>query len=241
MHLVANMVPIPTDKIEEVLCRKALELAAEARSFGAALLAAFEKGDAEYLASLRATQEHQLHERTLAIRKDQWRDADWQVQALGQARLSAQNQLAYYTTLGAGFLDPSNGTTPGYGPVEFTIVDPQTIDTLRKKLSWLERETIVTYTKAFGQTLGGDHVESNTFEFPITVCRGCLIQFDTDPTQPPVPNCYATAPTGGSGPTVCFFGQDATFDCHFCYSDPYCQCGQSACAAVVLPDAGAPD
>jgi hypothetical protein len=160
--------------------------------------------------------------------------------AVVQVTDASNNQLAYYTTLGAGFLDPSNGTTPGYGPVEFTIVDPQTIDTLRAKLGWLERETIVTYTKAFGTTLGGDHVESNTFEFPITVCKGCLIQFDTDETQVPVPNCYATAPTGGSGPTVCFFGQDATFDCHFCYSDPYCQCGQAACAAVVIPDAGPP-
>ena len=89
----------------DFLYRKALELAGEVRSLGAALLAAFEKGDAEYLASLRATQEHQLQERTLAIRKDQWRDADWQVQALGQARLSAQNQLAYYTALVANGLN----------------------------------------------------------------------------------------------------------------------------------------
>jgi len=89
----------------EVLARQALDLAGEVRSLGAALLAAFEKGDAEYLASLRATQEHQVQARTLAIRKDQWRDADWQVQALGQARLSAQNQLAYYTALVANGLN----------------------------------------------------------------------------------------------------------------------------------------
>jgi hypothetical protein len=78
---------------------RALELAGVVRGYGQALLAAYEKGDAEYLASLRATQEHQLQELTLQIRKDQWRDTDWQVQALKQARLSAQNQLAYYTML----------------------------------------------------------------------------------------------------------------------------------------------
>lgn len=83
--------------------QRAIELAGVARGFGQALLAAYEKGDAEYLASLRATQDHQLQELTLSIRKDQWRDADWQVQALKQARLSAQNSLAYYQMLIASF------------------------------------------------------------------------------------------------------------------------------------------
>jgi hypothetical protein len=83
--------------------QRAIELVEVVRGFGQALLAAYEKGDAEYLASLRATQEHQLQELTLRIRKDQWRDADWQVQALKQARLSAQNSLAYYKMLKASF------------------------------------------------------------------------------------------------------------------------------------------
>jgi hypothetical protein len=78
---------------------KALELADELRTLGAELLAAYEKGDAEFLESLRSTQQHQLQQLTLAVHKDQWRDADWQVQALKQARLSAQNQVAYYTAL----------------------------------------------------------------------------------------------------------------------------------------------
>lgn len=78
---------------------KALELASEVRALGAALLGTYEKGDAEFSESLRSTQQHQLQQLTLAIRKDQWRDADWQVQALKQSRLSAQNQVAYYTAL----------------------------------------------------------------------------------------------------------------------------------------------
>jgi len=81
------------------LLARALELAADVRAFGAALLSAIEKGDAEYLASLRATHERQLLELTRRVRRDQWRDADWQVQALVQSKLSAQNQLAYYTGL----------------------------------------------------------------------------------------------------------------------------------------------
>jgi hypothetical protein len=154
-------------------------------------------------------------------------------------------QLAYYTTLGAGFANPSNGTTPGYGDVQFTIVDPKTIDTLRASLGWLERETIVTYTKAYGTTLGGDHVESNTFIFPITVCRGCLISFDTDVTKSPQPNCEMNVSAGATGPTVCFYGQDEPLDCHTCLSDAYCRCGSAAAtdptcfsSAVMVTDGG---
>ena len=98
-YLPARM-PIP---IRLHLCNAPSNSPARCADTDAALLAAYEKGDAEYLASLRATQEHQLQELTLQIRKDQWRDADWQVQALQQARLSAQNQLAYYTMLVQSF------------------------------------------------------------------------------------------------------------------------------------------
>jgi hypothetical protein len=151
---------------------------------------------------------------------------------------AAGGQLAYYTTYGAGFADPANGTTPGYGTVQFMMVDPATVDKLRSELGWLERETIVTYTKAFGTTLGGDHVESNTFQFPITVCRGCLINYDTDPTQTPSPNCYATASSTASTSALCFFGQDEPFDCHDCLPDPYCLCGEASCTGIPVTDAG---
>ena len=87
------------------LIEKALELAGEVRAFGSALLAAYEKGDAEYLAALRSSNERQMQSLTLAIRKDQWRDADWQIQALKQAKYSAHNQLTYYTGLVNGGLN----------------------------------------------------------------------------------------------------------------------------------------
>ena len=50
-------------------CRERRSLAAQVREFGGALLAAFEKGDAEYLASLRAGHERELLNLTLSIRK----------------------------------------------------------------------------------------------------------------------------------------------------------------------------
>jgi hypothetical protein len=81
------------------LVQKAQELAGEVRSLGASLLAAYEKGDAEYLAALRAGHERQLHTLTQSIRKNQWREADWQVQALQKSKEHAQERLRYYERL----------------------------------------------------------------------------------------------------------------------------------------------
>lgn len=81
------------------LVQKAQELATQVRELGAGLLAAYEKGDAEYLASLRASHERELLGLGLAIRQDQWRDADWQVQALQKTKAAAQANLLYYNTL----------------------------------------------------------------------------------------------------------------------------------------------
>jgi Tc toxin complex TcA C-terminal TcB-binding domain len=81
------------------LLQKAQEFAAAVRELGAALLAAFEKGDAEYLASLRAGHELELFNLTRALRQDQWREADWQRQALQKSKEVAQTNRRYYANL----------------------------------------------------------------------------------------------------------------------------------------------
>lgn len=83
----------------QFLIQKAQELAGEVRALGANLLAAFEKGDAEYLASLRSGQERQLLQLALSVRQNQWREADWQVQALQKTKEIAQTRRQYYQTL----------------------------------------------------------------------------------------------------------------------------------------------
>jgi hypothetical protein len=154
-------------------------------------------------------------------------------------------QLANYTAPGTAEIDPSAGDTPGYAAVSFEIVDPTTIKTLQGQLKYLEEETILTYTKAVGRTLGGDTVESNTFEFPITVCNGCLVGFDSVNTQitlangtmedSPTPNCCGLEVTSTN--TFCYAGQDSGFvDCHTCLNSAFCRCGPNAtaqeCAAI---------
>jgi hypothetical protein len=78
---------------------KASELAGKVREYGNALLAAYKDGDTERLASIRAEQERELLALSLTIRQDQWRDADWQVQALQQTKDVNQTNLLYYTNL----------------------------------------------------------------------------------------------------------------------------------------------
>ncbi|OHX19650.1 neuraminidase-like domain-containing protein [Chromobacterium sphagni] len=83
----------------EFLLGKAQQFAAKARELGGALLSAYEKGDAEYLAALHARFENELSELTLSVRQDQWRDADWQIEALQKTKSASQANLLYYTNL----------------------------------------------------------------------------------------------------------------------------------------------
>jgi hypothetical protein len=139
---------------------------------------------------------------------------------------ASQKQIDYYTAVGSGFVDPSNGTTPGFAPVAFTIVSPNGVAALRKELTTPFQSTnIVSNVKAFGTTLGGDYIESNTFEFQITACNGCLVEFTT--VNPPV--CNTMVATTTTGAPFCFLGEDVPFDCHLCLGDPICDCGQDTC------------
>ncbi|WP_271589180.1 neuraminidase-like domain-containing protein [Bradyrhizobium sp. CCBAU 53415] len=90
----------------QFLLQRALETAGDVRTLGAELLAAFEKGDAEFLAAMRARHERQLQNLTEEIRRMEFREADWQVQALQKSKQSAQAKRQYYADLIANGLIP---------------------------------------------------------------------------------------------------------------------------------------
>jgi hypothetical protein len=69
------------------------------------VLSAFERGDAEYLAVLRATYERQVNQLTVEVRQLQYRDADWQVQALYKTKESTTERLRYTKNLFDGALN----------------------------------------------------------------------------------------------------------------------------------------
>ena len=90
---------LPSPYRFSTLIQKAHELASKVVELGNTLQAALEKGDAEYLESMRARHERELLVLGLDAKKDQWRDADWQVEALQKTKAVSQANLAYYNGL----------------------------------------------------------------------------------------------------------------------------------------------
>ncbi|OAR03095.1 hypothetical protein LLEC1_03148 [Akanthomyces lecanii] len=78
---------------------KAFQWTAIVKSTGAALLSAIEKADSEALSSIRTAQERQITELSLDISKNQYRAADWDVQALDKQMQGALTRLQYYQKL----------------------------------------------------------------------------------------------------------------------------------------------
>lgn len=119
----------------DFLIQKAKELAGGLRELGSALLSALEKGDAERLAAIRAGHERDVLALGLSIRQDQFRGADWEVQALQQTKDLNQTNLIYYTNL------DNNGLINGE-------IQNQTLTTAA-----LETRTISNVTAAVGEVL----------------------------------------------------------------------------------------
>ncbi len=82
-----------------VLVARARELTGRVREISAQLLSVFEKADAEYAGLLRARHDRELAVLSLQARQNQWRDSDWQVQALQKTKEGRQNDRRYYAQL----------------------------------------------------------------------------------------------------------------------------------------------
>ena len=151
--------------------------------------------------------------------------------------------LNQYTQLASVTVPPAQGTTPSYAPIGMTILNQQTIEDPRV-LAPVEQggtRRLITYTRFFGQTLGGESVETGEYEFPVDVCFGCLVSFaaaDIDPALP-TPNCAAAAgastTTSSTLPVPCIVGEDAPIDCSQCLAFSVCS---GAVPASSLIDAG---
>jgi hypothetical protein len=150
---------------------------------------------------------------------------------------SSGNQLTTYTDLAAGSIPAASGGTPGYLPIAVTIVNPATVNlffpttdagSARLGGAAAGQVRLVTYTKVFGKTLGGQYVESNEFEFPVTICSGCLIhiaQSDIS-TVCPTTNCLGGSAANIGATQPCAAGQDIFTDCSLCrLSNPLCDPG----------------
>ncbi|MGH3297611.1 MAG: neuraminidase-like domain-containing protein [Trebonia sp.] len=103
------------------LLGKALELCADCRAFGTELLAALEKGDAEGLALLRATQETTILTMMQSVKQDHVTELTDAVSALQASRDTTWGRYAYYQTL--------LGATSGAAPPPGTAIADLTVPT----------------------------------------------------------------------------------------------------------------
>jgi Tc toxin complex TcA C-terminal TcB-binding domain len=92
------------------LIQKSLELASEVRSFGGALLAALEKGDAERLALMRQGHDVSLQQLLQNVRYLEWQHAQEATNSLLKTRESAIERYSFYLRLLN--LAPDPGTVP---------------------------------------------------------------------------------------------------------------------------------
>lgn len=121
---------------------------------------------------------------------------------------------------------PISGTLePGrFGVVELEVINQALGEQLRTSTQLDDRnESVpVEVTLRFhGVTTSGTEVESNEFTYPLEICRGCLLEFPPEASDPfdAQPNCRAIlseTETASSIDLGCHPGQDELLDCRVC-------------------------
>lgn len=140
------------------------------------------------------------------------RGAEVQLTTLeGKALIVAGNGQSTFSTVGTGFVDAAAGDAPSYATMAVNLIPPG--------LTGLPAE-VVAKIRVFGETLGGTSVTSSELDFPISVCDGCLVLYDTpDATEPAGTFLCATttaSSTQTSAVAPCVMGQDQQFSCTLC-------------------------
>jgi hypothetical protein len=160
---------------------------------------------------------------------------------------SSGNQLNTYTWPTAATIPPLNGTTPSFTAISATVIDKGTLGSaaVGGVVNQGGGVDLLTYVRFYGQTTGGDRVESGEFEFPVQVCYGCLIGYAEDDPEFNAPNCANALSTAGTGttsqtlPSPCTPGQDVAIDCSQCLNLPACNPPLVLAPNAPIPDGGA--
>jgi hypothetical protein len=124
------------------------------------------------------------------------------------------------TVLAAATLDPGTGTTPSYAAIGITMMNSVALAHFDPGTKGAPSRLAVAYVKVFGQTLGGQSLESNEFQFPISVCHGCLVVIPADAFLNSW--CSQSHPASSTVVSPCQIGQDQAIDCSLCQPNPAC-------------------
>ncbi|MRG94574.1 hypothetical protein [Polyangium spumosum] len=126
---------------------------------------------------------------------------------------AAGNELGAFTAPATGFVDPSTGAEPGFGFAHVVLVDSgSSAAALGDSNTPVE---VVARVIVRGHTLGGEEAATGEFQWPIDICRGCLVFFPPEADDPTIagPDCMNRT----DGPTsACRIGMDGFVDCRVC-------------------------
>lgn len=151
---------------------------------------------------------------------------------------STGKELNSFTRLGSGSVEPGASTSPSYGMIQTTLVDPKSVQLALEGITPGETRRVVSYARVFGQTLGGVAVETNEYQFPIDICFRCLIKFGPDTVDKVKAetekrtNCAAVPTAAFEG---CTLGQDLAVPCNQCPGRDVCDPFYSGAVKAAAP------
>lgn len=128
-----------------------------------------------------------------------------------------------FRTEGSGFIKPNETSS-----ITVNLLDRAAVSALTRRLGQSPNPAdkgalqVIAFARVQAQTLGGLSIESQEFQFPITICAKCLVDFVK--VNPQVP-CSPPAPAqGDTVEKVCNPGQDTRVRCDQCEGfSEYCR------------------
>jgi hypothetical protein len=144
---------------------------------------------------------------------------------LRQAVVSFRTPSGFDVAMPRNLKIPLSGTLDPNGNVvtHLRVINSALVSQLRASPQLAERSASVPVTvevRLEGESTSGTGVESNVFTYPLSLCRGCLLQFPAAADDPDVPGFDCLAGFGEGAPSLdaaCYPGQDSPLDCRLCH------------------------
>lgn len=121
------------------------------------------------------------------------------------------------SVLTAGEVDPASGSAPSYAAIGVQMMSAAAVAHFAPASGGGARVALV-YVTLYGQTLGGQNIQSNQFQWPVNICSGCLVSV---PAGSKTGYCQGDT-TALATQTFCSPGVDQSEDCQFCYPLSVC-------------------
>lgn len=143
--------------------------------------------------------------------------------------LVGKQLAAPFSSTATGFADAAAGTDPARA-VMFATLIPGSI------AATLPRGTVLAKVRVFGDTLGGQEVESSELAFPIEICDGCLVSYPASARDLTADGTeyvckIGTTASDGNDTLPCSLGVDTPVPCTVCSgTSAVCQSPTNNCA-----------